>query len=324
MTSSNEQVLRVKLSDGRSFTGTHEHLMLTENGWQPIYGLKNGCKIIDQKDAIGYALKKSEGAFSWRKLRNSSGLAPGNIRETKKQVTTFAAPLPGKGCTARFTWRLAAQSRAVVTFITKIMTGLTTGLKILNCSRGRNTKKGIGPKIIPPRPILFERTCVEPPKRPKNGMGHLKVCNGIANTGLPLQLSGGLNWASANNAAWTSPVSSRCGFAQTLASLLSGENPARIMFSGNALCVVLDSLQTDIPKLKHVAGLAEENWPTVIGVEAAGVQPVFNLEVDDTHSFSINGGLVSHNCWDAVRYGLTPLIKRRNQARAVNLNIMAR
>ena len=31
------------------------------------------------------------------------------------------------------------------------------------------------------------------------------------------------------------------------------------------------------------------------------VKPVYNLTVDETHNFAVNGGLVTHNC-DAMRY----------------------
>lgn len=34
----------------------------------------------------------------------------------------------------------------------------------------------------------------------------------------------------------------------------------------------------------------------------AGKADVYNLEVDDTHSFVIQGGVISHNCADEVRY----------------------
>ena len=30
--------------------------------------------------------------------------------------------------------------------------------------------------------------------------------------------------------------------------------------------------------------------------------PVYNLEVEDTHDFIIQGGVVSHNCADSIRY----------------------
>lgn len=32
-----------------------------------------------------------------------------------------------------------------------------------------------------------------------------------------------------------------------------------------------------------------------------GTEPVYNMEVDGTHCFAVNGGIVVHNC-DALRY----------------------
>lgn len=37
-------------------------------------------------------------------------------------------------------------------------------------------------------------------------------------------------------------------------------------------------------------------------ITPAGKADVFNMEVEDTHSFVIQGGVISHNCADEVRY----------------------
>ena len=37
-------------------------------------------------------------------------------------------------------------------------------------------------------------------------------------------------------------------------------------------------------------------------IRYAGKADVFNMEVDDTHDFIVQGGIVSHNCSDAWRY----------------------
>ena len=37
-------------------------------------------------------------------------------------------------------------------------------------------------------------------------------------------------------------------------------------------------------------------------IEYAGKADVFNMEVEDVHSFIVNGGIVSHNCYDESRY----------------------
>ena len=39
-------------------------------------------------------------------------------------------------------------------------------------------------------------------------------------------------------------------------------------------------------------------------IEYAGKEDVFNMEVEDVHSFVVNGGIVSHNCYDEMRYFL--------------------
>lgn len=37
-------------------------------------------------------------------------------------------------------------------------------------------------------------------------------------------------------------------------------------------------------------------------VERIEPADVYNMEVDGTHCFSVNDGLIVHNCMDAVRY----------------------
>ena len=40
----------------------------------------------------------------------------------------------------------------------------------------------------------------------------------------------------------------------------------------------------------------------VKSIKRAGRADVFNMEVEGTHDFVIQGGVVSHNCADEVRY----------------------
>lgn len=37
-------------------------------------------------------------------------------------------------------------------------------------------------------------------------------------------------------------------------------------------------------------------------IRPCGKQPVYNMEVDKYHNFSVNDGIIVHNCMDAVRY----------------------
>lgn len=40
----------------------------------------------------------------------------------------------------------------------------------------------------------------------------------------------------------------------------------------------------------------------VQGIENIGREDVYNMEVLGTHNFSVNGGLIVHNCMDSLRY----------------------
>lgn len=42
----------------------------------------------------------------------------------------------------------------------------------------------------------------------------------------------------------------------------------------------------------------------VKSVKLVGRADVYNMEVDKHHNFSINGGIIVHNCYDGVTYGL--------------------
>lgn len=44
------------------------------------------------------------------------------------------------------------------------------------------------------------------------------------------------------------------------------------------------------------------NYVLVSGIKPLGRQPVYNMEVDEYHNFSVNGGIIVHNCMDATRY----------------------
>lgn len=50
-------------------------------------------------------------------------------------------------------------------------------------------------------------------------------------------------------------------------------------------------------------------------VKKLGKQPVYNMEVDGYHNFSVNGGIIVHNCQDAIRYFVRTmrLVKKAGQ-----------
>lgn len=52
----------------------------------------------------------------------------------------------------------------------------------------------------------------------------------------------------------------------------------------------------------------------IADIKPLGKQPVYNMEVDEYHNFSANGGIIVHNCMDATRYMVKTmrLVRRAN------------
>lgn len=45
-----------------------------------------------------------------------------------------------------------------------------------------------------------------------------------------------------------------------------------------------------------------QNSVQIAKIEVDNREDVFNMEVADNHNFSVNGGLIVHNCMDETRY----------------------
>lgn len=77
----------------------------------------------------------------------------------------------------------------------------------------------------------------------------------------------------------------------------------------NASIAEKSLLQTSMIKSKHAVNHAPLNCDGLTGIKVKkivyiGKKDVYNMEVADHHNFSVNGGLLIHNCSDAERYGL--------------------
>ena len=57
----------------------------------------------------------------------------------------------------------------------------------------------------------------------------------------------------------------------------------------------------------------------VKAIRPAGVADVYNMEVDETHDFAVNGGIIAHNCYDELRYVCmdNPIAPRQNKPPAL-------
>lgn len=61
-------------------------------------------------------------------------------------------------------------------------------------------------------------------------------------------------------------------------------------------------------KQSAVPEAARLDFVPVKAVRSAGREPTYNMEVDGFHNFSVNDGIVVHNCVDALRYVISTTI----------------
>lgn len=81
----------------------------------------------------------------------------------------------------------------------------------------------------------------------------------------------------------------------------------------HALYVGTNSQQTNIQKQKHVPQNVTQNQDyklcKIKSIKKLSKQEdVYNMEVDKHHNYSVNGGIILHNC-DALRYFCKTIVK---------------
>ncbi len=78
----------------------------------------------------------------------------------------------------------------------------------------------------------------------------------------------------------------------------------------------------DLNPVKPVAGIAEMPYVKIKKIIQSQNEDVYNLEADKFHNFAVNGGLIVHNCMDALRYGLVELKDTQNRVSEANLRLL--
>lgn len=86
----------------------------------------------------------------------------------------------------------------------------------------------------------------------------------------------------------------------------------------NALFAEESLRRTNIQGKSAVAESAPVVLVGIKGIKSVGKAPVYNMEVDDCHNFSVNGGIIVHNCMDAVRYFVQTIMRREVRAYGIS------
>ena len=64
-------------------------------------------------------------------------------------------------------------------------------------------------------------------------------------------------------------------------------------------------------KSKPVPKDAGMSYVGIQDIRPCGKQPVYNMEVDECHNFSVNGGIIVHNCMDETRYFVMTVLRHK-------------
>ena len=91
-------------------------------------------------------------------------------------------------------------------------------------------------------------------------------------------------------------------FAAIIAEALQEEKAESTMKRELAVPAEKNLLQTNTHMSNIVPESAQISFVGIKAINPVGIEPVYNMEVEELHNFSVNGGIVVHNCMDAMRY----------------------
>ena len=66
----------------------------------------------------------------------------------------------------------------------------------------------------------------------------------------------------------------------------------------------------------------KQNAVHLVGISKIEIEPnedVYNMEVIGTHNFSVNGGVIVHNCMDDVRYFVNTVLKNKQKKAYISI-----
>jgi len=148
--------------------------------------------------------------------------------------------------------------------------------------------------------------------KPLNGTGARKGAYGTLHTqNIPLKMHGIKSlYVSAAESTLPGSHLDSTSFAQMLVKQERDSKAVLMTKNAFALSAEANLLQTNI----HQNGAAHQNvrldYVGVASVKKIGRESVYNMEVDEHHNFSVNGGMIVHNCMDDTRYMCNTVLRR--------------
>jgi len=306
-TSISEIIYKIETDHG-DIKCTAEHLILTDQGWIPALALSSEYRIV----SIGNGINPDAISYTDGKCQNISNLKASDFISVKMAIM-FAR------CQSisivKFGKSIMENIQKVCTSIISTIIQKITTLAICSLCPILNIG-AIIPKVLPmnsanAKEILWTNM---PDQRRQNGINQKQGKNGIKST-MKKHLQHYMRrfqlFALDAAKKLMLPMDARLHTARTLAKLVTGANRKWIIFQGNVPIVINNSalINTKIPSV--VQSDVPCYYVGIKKITKLNRQPVYNMEVEEAHHFGVNGGMIVHNCMDACRYAIDPLITRK-------------
>lgn len=303
-TSRSETIYKIETDSGSDIQCTADHMILTDKGWIPAIALSPEYRIVSiDKQPIRYGNDKCQSILNTRE---------GGITSAKTGITFAQCQ---SICIGKYGLSITASHRQGLIYTTKTMINRTMTSIISKSLLASSIKS-----------IMKMKCCLKTGKngafdlskiskiQPKNGINQMQAVNGIKNITKrwlnPCMFEFQRYVQDARNKLM-SRWDARLHTALTLVNLVTGANKGSITFNDNVLNVE-SSLSAENIAIKDVAvASVPVFYDAIKKITKLSSEPVYNMEVEDVHHFAINGGLIVHNCIDAIRYALDPLITRK-------------
>jgi len=292
LTQRQAQVYQVDFSDGRKLIGTAGH---------PVYVKTRGFVSIDALECYNEVITSLE-ANKWQRQSSSTTSSLGDIQRLKtglrEHITHHQAHIASAGLVSyikRFGEVYMAKFQKDVIYITRMVMRSTIALKIWN---------------------VFQRTTIY--QHMQNSIYRVlntwHVSDHLQQNGINQPKDGlGIDYTHYNlnpKSACIVITAVKNTLGECIKYIISVLQPVAPLLEGvQGLMTLRRYAQfAEIPLQRTNTGILEPAHDCVVRVtglcKVTDKQDVYNLEIEDAHEFFANGVLV-HNCYDALRYGLT-------------------
>lgn len=99
-------------------------------------------------------------------------------------------------------------------------------------------------------------------------------------------------------------------FALIIAERRQDEKAGLMMKQEDALFAAKNLDATNTKNNDIVPKSVPVRYVRIKAIRPVGIEPVYNMEVDEYHNFAINGGVIVHNCMDSMRYYVQTILRR--------------